>query len=84
MLLANLEARWVMVETDELGVPRPPGPASTDLAQPKETSRRLLPSARRLRLEQQPVTGTSSYPILLQGSSRGEGAWAWWAASLPA
>lgn len=83
-LPVNPEVRPVTVETDEFDVPRPPGLANTDLAQPKETSRPLPPSVRRLSLEQPPVTGVSSYPILPQGLSRGQEAWAWWEGFSPA
>lgn len=83
-LPANPEALLGTAETEEFGVPRPPDLARTDLARPKGISLPQLPSVRRLHLEQPPVTGVSSCPILPQGPSKEEEVWAWWAASLPA
>lgn len=71
------EARQVTAETDEFDVPRPPGLVSTGLAQLKETSHPLLPSARRPSLEQPSVTGGSSFLTRHLGPSKGQEAWAW-------
>lgn len=77
VLPVSPEARLVTAETDEFDVPRPPGLASTGLAQLKETSHPLLPSAQRHSLEQPSVTGGSSFPTPPLGPSRGRQAWAW-------